>query len=246
MKTLSILILLVSAISLNTCWSSYNEGSDCSQLSEGSEFFTTFDKVHPTQSVFGKRAISRNIKKIHKAYKKNKIENFLKEKFAPAVVGPNCMLYIIDRHHTSYSILTSKLPLELKKLFVHIKHNWSGLEQEEFEQRMIDNKYTWLKNEFNQKIKFSELPTSILDLIDYPHRSLAWKVRREGGFNKVDLPFLEFFWAEFFERHGINPASSSKEDIKAVLDQAIELAKSPAAKEMPGFIGDLETLQTAN
>ena len=223
-------IILVSAFPIKA------QRVNCPYLSITNQFFTDFSIVRPTQAIFGSLPISDKIKKIEKSFKKNKLQKYLKKKFAPVVIGPNCMLHITDRHHTSYSILKSNIPYKDKQLFVKVVHDWSNKTQYLFEKDMILNKYTWLKDSESRSIEFSQLPKSVLDLVDYPYRSLAWKVRELGGFSKVNLPFLEFYWADFFKDNGIILKSSSSKDIKKVLDKAITLAHSRKAKHMPGYL----------
>ena len=78
------------------------------------------------------------------------------------------------------------------------------------------------------------LPRDIRGLADDPYRSIAWFVRKAGGFENSDRNFAEFKWANFFrkkgllDRHGIN-------GLTIALKKAAKLAQSPEAKGLPGY-----------
>ena len=189
------------------------------------------------------RSIPSKRKKVEKKFRKGEIEEYLLDKVAPAIIGPNGVFYIADRHHTSYSIYKAKIDERYKKLYLKVAHDWSHLSDQEFAQKMIDNNFTWLRDEKHIERDFYELPSHISELGDDPYRSLAWKVREEGGFQKVDVNFLEFFWGMFFKDQGIILTSSSKKAIKAVLPAAMELARSEASAHLPGHI-KTQTVET--
>jgi hypothetical protein len=60
-------------------------------------------------------------------------------------------------------------------------------------------------------------------------------VRKAGGFDKVEVSYLEFYWGMFFKSNGIILSSSNPEDIDAVLEKAKSLARSSKASHLPGF-----------
>lgn len=202
---------------------------------EGDKGFEFIQKLSPTQAVYGKLAIRSKTKKVEEAYRNSELEDYLKMKVAPIIIGPGCKKYIIDRHHTSLAILAADIPEKEKRLYTHLIYDWSSKSNESFEADMIKNRFTWLKDENYQLIKFSSLPKKISQLKDEPLRSLAWKVRKEGGFIKVNVPFLEFYWAEFYRNNGIMIQSSEESEILKVLDSTLKLSLSPKAKNMPGF-----------
>jgi hypothetical protein len=223
---------------LFTSCATHVEAKRCSdKSSQASLCYTTFDQIHPTQFVLGKLSIISKTSKIEKMDAKGKIEQYLKKKSAPAIIGPDGLYYIIDRHHTSYSILNSKIQNRYKKLYLKVIQNWSNLSYSEFAKKMVAYKYVWLRDENHIVRKFSELPKHINNLEDDPYRSLAWLVRENGGFEKKDFSFQEFYWAMFFKTQGIKLSSSDEQAVKAVLKQAVRLAKSSKASHLPGFKG---------
>ena len=86
----------------------------------------------------------------------------------------------------------------------------------------------------NKRRPISAIPKSLKDLKDDPYRSLAGFVRAEGGFAKVQTPFAEFLWADFY-RGSIKEELLTKHFDKA-LKQAILLAHHAEAKKLPGFL----------
>lgn len=191
--------------------------------------------VSPTQFSLGMLSIPKKIEEVEQAFDNDKIKKYLKSKIAPTVIGPDGNFYILDRHHTSYAILHSKIPNEFKVLYLDIIEDWSKLSFKEFIQKMKLHNYTWLIDREQNFREFKELPKSIDKLDDDPYRSLAWKVRKEDGFKKVKVPYLEFYWGKFFYEEGIRIKTSSESEIKKKLPEAIELARSNKAKHLPGF-----------
>jgi hypothetical protein len=79
----------------------------------------------------------------------------------------------------------------------------------------------------------NHLPEDVRGMADDPFRSLAWKVRKEGGYDKTDIPFAEFEWANFFrERVRTYP---TKADFDKAVAEALKLAHSSEAKHLPGW-----------
>ena len=80
-----------------------------------------------------------------------------------------------------------------------------------------------------------DLPENVRGMADDPYRSVAGEVRERGGYRKNDAPFSEFLWAQFFRAHlTVHPVYHGFE---AALAQALALAKTAAAKGLPGWIG---------
>jgi len=79
------------------------------------------------------------------------------------------------------------------------------------------------------------LPEKIKMLQDDPYRSLAWLVRKNGGYKKTAIPFAEFKWARYFRKK--IKLSGKKHAIKDALPLALELARDPEAENLPGYIG---------
>ena len=231
MKILKIGILILVLIA-SSC--TRKKTHTCDKHTKKGKCFIKIDNLRPTQYSLGMLSISSKVIEIESAYTNGKIEKFLKSKTAPAILGPDNNYYITDRHHTSFAITKASIPQEYKRLRLKILLNWSDLSFSEFEKRMIDNKYVWLRDEKHNEREFKDLPKRISDLSDDPYRSLAWKVRKEGGFNKVKVSYLEFYWGMFFKQNGIILSSSDPYEIDSVLKSAKILAKSKLSASLPG------------
>jgi hypothetical protein len=73
------------------------------------------------------------------------------------------------------------------------------------------------------------------ELADDPFRSLVSELIRAGGRAKTATPFSEFLWADFLRRR-IKPPLVEK-DFAAALVKALDLAKCPDARSLPGWSG---------
>ena len=86
-------------------------------------------------------------------------------------------------------------------------------------------------------------------MTDDPYRSLAWLVRRNGGYCKTSSEFAEFKWADWlrprFSTLEIQDLPSDPKDANATVAKAVALAHSLEAKtdDLPGY--SAETCQGA-
>jgi hypothetical protein len=79
----------------------------------------------------------------------------------------------------------------------------------------------------------NHLPEDVRGMADDPFRSVAWQVRKRGGYDKSPVPFAEFAWAQFFrERVKTYP---TKADFEQAVLEAMKLVHSSEAKDLPGW-----------
>ncbi|OUR99785.1 hypothetical protein A9Q84_01795 [Halobacteriovorax marinus] len=194
--------------------------------------FIGLNKLHPGQFAIGKAVIAKKIKEVEKAFKKGKIKKYLKKKWAPVVLGPDRMYWLLDRHHTSYSILKSDIPQLHKGLYVELLADWSHLNFNDFKERMISKKYVYLLGVDFEEGDFFDLPKSLVELNDNPFRSLAYYARKKGCFAKVKVPFLEFLWGQFFYDLGVEIENGNFE---APIKKALKLCHQSSASKLPGY-----------
>jgi len=84
--------------------------------------------------------------------------------------------------------------------------------------------------------EFSVIPETVAGLRDDPYRSLAAYVHDGCGFSKVEAPFAEFRWAEYFRKRGmIQPGQAIG---PAIIKRAIADSRLDAAADLPGFCGN--------
>jgi hypothetical protein len=79
-------------------------------------------------------------------------------------------------------------------------------------------------------------PRDLTLLQDDPYRSLAGLARKAGAFDKVDLPYTEFKWADFF-RTRIDSDLMAQASLAQAIRKAFMLARTENAKDLPGFKG---------
>lgn len=79
----------------------------------------------------------------------------------------------------------------------------------------------------------NHLPEDVRGLADDPYRSIAWQVRKRGGYDKTSIPFAEFKWAQYFrERVSTYP---TRADFEQSVLEAMKIVHDAAAKGLPGY-----------
>lgn len=196
-------------------------------LFEGRSGKVSILDLHPTQMAVGNREVEYKTRAFQDMTRKE-AKKYLKEHPAAVVLGPQKRLYIIDRHHTAKAAWLAGIP----RIDARLKADFSHLSKKQFWKKMEEKKWVYLYDRFGKgPRKPSALPKTVRDLKDDPYRSLAWKVREEGGYDKVEKPFMEFLWANFFRENLKTPITRFKKAVK----NALKLAKSPLAKGLPGY-----------
>lgn len=187
--------------------------------------------LYPTQFCLGYKEITYKEKNILKM-NKSRYEEYLKEKITPAVIGPYGKIYIIDHHHHARSLIN----LHKTEILIEVIANCEELTPEQFKEYMIAKKYVNLYNAQGKSEEFEKLPQNLIEMQHDFFRSLAWAVREENGFKKVDeIPFFEFRWGEFFRSYITEKLVA--EEFKLATMVALKLALSDKAQNLPGFLG---------
>jgi hypothetical protein len=192
----------------------------------GEECHAKISRLRPTQ--FGLGLVDVEAKRQELKGSEKKGWRFLKENPAQVVVGPEGELYLIDRHHLTRAAW--------EKGFRHtraeIVDNLSHLSKKEFWETMKARGWVHLRSEKGRPRTVAQLPRHVRELQDDPYRSLAWVVRQAGGFEKTQVPFSEFDWAEHYRsRITIKPG---KNGWKAAVKEAIAIAAT--SPELPGAL----------
>ena len=76
---------------------------------------------------------------------------------------------------------------------------------------------------------------------DDPYRTLAWQLRRKGGFCRSEMPqkeFAEFIWADWLRTRPELPIGVVSTSAARLLPTALALARSNAAQDVPGYVGN--------
>ena len=151
----------------------------------------------------------------------------------PGLRGPGGKIYIFDHHHYALALLRAGI----SRGYVDVIVDWSHLSLKAFWEKMesVGWAHPYDKNGIYQGVKaFTEI-RSLEDMENDEYRSLAGFVRDAGGFDKVEVPYSEFLWADFFR------SQFSKKDLRnhfdEVTEKAVKLARSSEAQHLPGWRG---------
>ncbi len=188
--------------------------------------------LKPTQFAVGMLEVDEKIAAL-KSLTEKQFKKSIQETVVPVVRSPNGQLYVVDRHH----FLSVCYHLDIDEVSVEIVKDFKGskLTYRQF--------WTWMQKQRNCFLycQFGSgphqefyLPRDVRGLADDPYRSLAWFVRKAGGFENSDKNFAEFLWANFFRgKKLLNHQGIA--GFENALVKAVHLAQSPAAKHLPGF-----------
>lgn len=191
----------------------------------------SLEALRPTQMSVGMRAVTYKRRKFERRIKKAKgLENALRRRPIPAVRGPRGELFIVDHHHLGLALWQA----EIESAYVRVIGDFSRLRMPHFWQRMQSNGWLHPFDEEGHPVAPHSLPPWLHAMRHDPFRDLAWEVREAGGFEKSHTPFAEFLWAHYF-RARIS-LSAIREDPSAVLNEAMKLARTRAAADLPGWI----------
>lgn len=181
--------------------------------------------LKPTQCAVGMDEVEFRVKEMSKM-KPKQLHEYLRSHKIPVIRGPEG-LYLIDKHH----LVRACWEMGLTHVPVVIKADLRNKKFARFWHEMHKNGWAYFKDQFGKPIwNVEDLPRSVRSLADNPWRSLAWRVRIKGGFDKSPEPFAEFQWAEFFRKMF---RYIKKDDIK----HALLLCQTDMAKRLPGYKG---------
>ena len=188
--------------------------------------------LRPTQFAVGMLEVDEKIALVKK-FSPKKLKKFIQETPVPVVRSPDGQLYIVDRHHflsVCYHLGIPKVQIEIVKDFLGEKLTYRQFWNWMHKQR---NCYLYCQFGSGPHREFY-LPRDVRGLADDPYRSLAWFVRKSGGFGQSDKNFAEFRWANFFRsRKLLNIRGIA--GFENALVKAVLLAQSAAAKHLPGY-----------
>jgi hypothetical protein len=186
--------------------------------------------IKPTQFTLGMIEVQEKVEKIQKMSSKDR-EEYLEDRPIPCIHGPQGFYYSIDRHH----LLRACWETNIKEVSVDIIADLSHLDTEDFWEVMQKARWVFLMDQFgNGPHSEKLLPKDIRGLADNPYRSLAWMVREAKGFEKENIPFIEFYWADLF-RKNVSFDTSSEESIKKAKEEALAFIKKHNLKNKDVF-----------
>lgn len=189
--------------------------------------------LRPTQFAVGMLEVDEKIKEV-KAFGKKKLKNYLKENVVPVVRSPDDELYIVDKHHylsVCYHLGIQQVKVEIIKDF----RDDEKLSYEKFWKWMSRSRNSYPYCQFGEGPREAlYLPHDIRGLADDPYRSIAWFVRKAGGFDNSEKNFAEFAWANYFRSKNLLKKFGRK-GLPEAMELAVKLSQSLEAKKLPGF-----------
>lgn len=188
--------------------------------------------LRPTQFAVGMLEVDEKIKLVGtldgKALKK-----FVADNPVPVVIGYDEALYVVDKHHflcVCYHVGIDKVRIDIVR-----DVSQKGFTFRQFWKWMAKSRNSYPFCQFGEgPRKEIYLPKDIRGLADDPYRSIAWFVRKAGAFENSEKNFAEFQWANFFRSKKLLDRDGLAGFEKALL-KAVDLAQSPAAKNLPGY-----------
>jgi hypothetical protein len=148
---------------------------------------------------------------------------------------------VVDHHHFLFACWQANI----KEVKVEVLRDYSeiSLTHAEFWERMTVNNHAYLYDQFGEGPRHPlYLPRDVRGLAEDPYRALAWVVRKEGGYLNSDEPFAEFKWANFFRQRDLLVSEGLADEVfQEAFKLAMKLARSDAAKGLPGYLTNSET-----
>jgi hypothetical protein len=188
--------------------------------------------LRPTQFAVGMLEVDEKLEAARKL-SKGELRKYVKDNPVPVVISPHGEPYIVDHHHflsVCYHLGIKKVKIEVRKDLSKSKMSYAA-----FWRWMFKNRSAYPFCQFGEgPRKALYLPKDIRGLADDPYRSLAWFVRKAGGFDNSEKNFAEFKWANFFRGKKLLDYHGTR-GMPAALLKAAKLAQSPAAKGLPGY-----------
>ena len=146
------------------------------------------------------------------------------------VLGPKKKVFVIDHHHLALALIKE----DFETAPMDVEGDFSSLTPQAFWKKMLEQDFVHPYDAGGHKKSLAYIPKSLENLVDDPYRSLAGFVREKGGYAKVQTPFAEFLWADFY-RSRIKEKLITKH-LSKTLSQAMLLAEHQDARKLPGFI----------
>lgn len=214
--------------------------------------WTSTDAMRPTQCSVGYLEVDLKMQELReRAQKAGNLEKYLKGHPIPAVLGPDGRMYLTDHHHMGLALV--KLASEwdagdnpaaqnpFRSCSFQIVKDLSDRDGLTMKQFFVKLEEHHLSHPFDgQGKRVSAIPKYLSDLVDDPYRSLAGLARKAGAYDKVDVPFTEFKWADYL-RDKVNIKLICKEHLAQAIQQAVVLANDPGASSLPGYHGSKPT-----
>ena len=190
--------------------------------------------LKPTQFAIGLLEVEYKVLRLQRMSKKRRRKAIARTKI-PVVISPWGELCVTDHHHFLFACWHAGI--QKVRIDVVKDLSQSKLSYTKFWEKLAASKQAYLFDQFGHGPREPlYLPMDVRGMSDDPYRSLAWMVRKEGGFENSTESFCEFRWADFFRKHRLLEKHGRK-GFHPALRRAIRLARSHAAADLPGYVG---------
>jgi hypothetical protein len=196
--------------------------------------------LRPTQFAVGLLEVEYKVVEMKKL-EPVRLQRLLDETPIPVIVTPWRDLCVIDHHHFLFACWHAGVAAVRVK--VAEDHGDSDLSYRQFWRQMARQKCAYLYDQFGDGPRLPlYLPLDIRGMADDPYRSLAWMVRKEGGYANSNETFAEFQWANFFRSHKLL-IRHGREGFHEAVQRGLHLARSRQARHLPGYTPDHEVVE---
>jgi len=209
-----------------TCTSTTQTGATC-----GCDVGT----LHPLQGAVGLEEVNSKVEKI-RADLEGERQRLLDDPIK-VVHGPNGGLFITDHHHGADAWRLAKHPMA----YCRIDDGGKSGSEAGFWSDLSARGLVHLEDARGKSIAPAQLPAHLAAMPDDPYRSLAWRLRKQGGFCRAEMArmdFAEFIWADWLRSRLPMPSSTDGASTKPFVARALSLALGKSASGMPGYVGD--------
>lgn len=210
--------------------------------------WTSTDVMRPTQCSVGYLEVQLKMQEFReRTLKQDSLGKYLKEHPIPAVLGPDGRMYLTDHHHMGLALVrlsdewdageAPAIKNPYRACCFQIVKDMSDrqdLSMRHFFSKMEEHQLSHPFDGHGKRVE--KIPRYLSDLVDDPYRSLAGLARKAGAYNKVDVPFTEFKWADYL-RDKVIASLICQEHLAQAIYQAVVFANDPAAAKLPGFHG---------
>lgn len=209
-------------------------------------YWAILEDMKPTQASVGFLEVELKMRELEEKAADGALGKYLEKHPIPAVCGPDGRMYLTDHHHMGLAMQwladawdQSDKPAGSnpyrKCCFVlgevcgaessmSMPTFWRALEAEDLCHFYDGN-----------GMRVQVLPKRLENLQDDPYRSLAGLARKAGAYEKVDVPYIEFKWADFL-RSRIPAAEITMCHLDKAIEHTMQIARSPEAEGMPGYL----------
>jgi hypothetical protein len=195
----------------------------------------TVQKVHlldlkPAQIAIGLLEVEHKMKD----YQHMSPEEFhaYTEEHPVPVVRSNHGCYIIDHHH----LCRAYHELGHRSVHICVQADYAAVSLPRFWELMEAAAWVLPQDQFGVRHPYHHLPIDIRGMADDPYRSLVWKLKELGHWQKVNVPFAEFKVANFLR--GKVEIQNTKESFDLAVETTVHLLETlphEVLAEVPGL-----------